>query len=179
MQKHPRRPASLLRIITASLSVTLALCACATPAQERTTEASVSEIPPDQVITVRGRIRQLPDPEHRGRQLIIAHEAIPDFRDDRGDTVGMPAMTMPFPLDDPTLLDGVVIGDAIRFVFESRAHDGPPLRVTAIERLPEGTELAFEARKRERAESSRATPPEGDEETTPEDAHGADKNHAH
>ncbi len=45
-----------------------------------------------------------------GSHAVIAHEDIPGF---------MSAMTMPFELTDPTVLDAVAPGDAIVFVFTS------------------------------------------------------------
>lgn len=60
------------------------------------------------------------------RQLIISHEDVPGL---------MPAMTMNFDVADPSLLEGVSAGDAIRFelLFTGRAYV-----VRALERVGDG-----------------------------------------
>ncbi|TFG93983.1 MAG: copper-binding protein [Myxococcales bacterium] len=52
--------------------------------------------------------------------VTIEHGAIPDL---------MMAMTMPFPVDDPAILEGVAIGDEIDFLVK---RDGERFVVTQI-----------------------------------------------
>lgn len=91
--------------------------------------------------TVDGILTQLPT--EPGHELMIRHVSIPDFVNASGDTVGMNAMTMGFPLADAAILDGFAAGDTIRFVFEVRWGGQSPLRLTGMQHLPPGTELDF------------------------------------
>ena len=105
-------------------------------------EESVSE--PD-VYSVRGIVRQVPAEPRPGGELFIHHEAIPEFRDEDGDSVGMESMAMPFPLAADTELGSLAAGDRIRFTFEVRwKADGNPLQLTAWEHLGEDVRLEFE-----------------------------------
>lgn len=123
---------------TLPLAAALLLAACTEP-------APAPLAAPDQTYAARGVVRQLPDPTRPGGgELLIAHEAVPDFVDSEGQEVGMAAMTMPFALADPALLDGLAAGDKIGFDFEVRWQGGPPLRITRVERLPVSTRLSFE-----------------------------------
>lgn len=90
---------------------------------------------------VRGIVRQLPGPG--GQELMIRHEAIPDFVNSSGEAVGMDAMTMGFPVADEVDLSAFAPGDSVGFVFEVRWDGSPPLRLTSMEELPPGTELEF------------------------------------
>ena len=64
-----------------------------------------------------------------GEAASIAHEAIPGV---------MEAMTMPFRLADPALIEGLAPDTPIRFRLEDH---GTGFRVTTIEPLPPGTPL--------------------------------------
>jgi Cu/Ag efflux protein CusF len=93
--------------------------------------------------TVRAEIVKLPDPP--GSEVFLRHEAIPDFRDATGRTVGMTTMTMPFALGPGVRLDGYAPGDRIEVDFEVRwSGSGDPLRIVRVERLPPGTRLEFD-----------------------------------
>lgn len=92
---------------------------------------------------VRGVVRSLPSPDRPGSELMLRHEAIPDFEDVRGEAVGMDAMTMGFPVADEALLDGISPGDAVAFTLSVDWDGSPPVEITALEKLPPGTELAF------------------------------------
>ncbi|MSU36258.1 MAG: hypothetical protein EXS36_14410 [Pedosphaera sp.] len=61
---------------------------------------------------VRGIVRELPAD---GKKVIIKHEDVPGY---------MPAMTMPFPVRDPAHLQGVKIGDTVRFRLRVTSTDG-------------------------------------------------------
>lgn len=69
-----------------------------------------------------------------GTEFMIEHEEIPDFVNANGDTVGMNAMTMGFPLDEDVSLEGLAAGDSVHFAFEVRWGASPPLRLTQIEK---------------------------------------------
>ena len=100
--------------------------------------------------TVRGRVRQLPEPGAvPPRDLLISHEAIEDFRGADGEVVenngrrGMAAMTMPFPsVADGVSLEGVEVGDPIEFELEvTRNGRSMNMMVTSVRELPADVEL--------------------------------------
>lgn len=90
------------------------------------------ETGPVQSYEVRGVVAQLP--AGGGSELMIEHEAIPDFVGASGDTVGMNAMTMGFPTAKGVSLEGLAAGDSVRFTFEVRWGGSPPLKLTRIEK---------------------------------------------
>ncbi len=98
---------------------------------------------PDATYSVRGEIARLPT--ESSPELWIHHEAIAGFRDERGETVGMDSMIMPFPLTPGVAIDGLAPGDRIAFDFEVRWRGaGRPLAITRLELLPEGALLDFD-----------------------------------
>jgi hypothetical protein len=97
---------------------------------------------PDGTYQVRGEIARLP--AAGSREVGIRHEAIPDFRDEKGTTVGMDSMTMPFPAVAGVELGGLAVGDRGTFTFEVRWRGTPPLVLTRWEPLPAGTRLSFD-----------------------------------
>lgn len=103
---------------------------------------------------VRGELIRLPVGD---RPMQIRHEAIPNFRNMQGEVVGMDAMTMPFPVAPGVSLDGLAVGDRVRFDFEVRWGGRPPYQIVRIEKLPEGTVLEGEV----------ALPPKGAGHTVP------------
>ena len=55
----------------------------------------------------------------------------------------MKSMAMPFPVD-PSMLEGVEVGDRVSFDFEVSWTGSPPMKVTRLEVLPPDTVLGFE-----------------------------------
>jgi len=108
------------------------LAACGSPPPEQ----------PPEVYRVRGLVRQLPSAP--AGEIHVRHEAIPDFKTEDGEVVGMDSMTMPFPLADTALAAGLEAGDRIEMEFEVRWDGDYPLLITALEKLPPDTRLAFE-----------------------------------
>lgn len=86
---------------------------------------------PVQRYDVDGVISRLPD--GAGTEFMIRHDEIPDFVNASGDTVGMNAMTMGFPVAEELSLEGFAPGDSVRFTFEVRWGGTPPLRLTRLE----------------------------------------------
>jgi Cu/Ag efflux protein CusF len=97
---------------------------------------------PDATYAMRGEIVRLPDAE--AREIWIRHEAVPDFKDADGKVVGMESMTMPFDLAPGAGIDGLAVGDRVSFRLEMRWQGASPAVVTALEKLPAGTRLAFD-----------------------------------
>ena len=93
--------------------------------------------------TVRGEVVQLSHPGGKD-ELMIRHEAIPDFVDARGEAVGMAAMVMPFAVPASSRPVGLSKGDKVRLRF-TVDWAGPSFRVDELTRLPAGTELTFPA----------------------------------
>ena len=104
--------------------------------------------------SVRGEVVRLPAAD--GRELLIRHEAIPDFVDHQGKTVGMDSMTMPFPVDPSVSLGGVAVGDKVRFRFRMDWTKNA-YAVESIEVLPAGTslELGADAKRQQEAGPAR------------------------
>jgi len=150
-------------------AIALALPACSRGSDDDTkadtqadADAPSDAAPVFRSYTVRATITQLPTDD--APALMARHEAIPDF--DGGDEqgMGMDVMTMPFwppfPSRDGVLdpsrvpdeldLSGFAVGDDVAITFEvQHASDGAPpsaFYATAIEPLPEGTQLDFETR---------------------------------
>ena len=111
------------------------------------TSEDVPQAPAD-VYEVRGIVQRVDDSE-----VLIQHEAVPDFKGATGKVVGMDSMAMPFPAE-AELLEGLSEGDKIDFTFEVRWDaDGNPLQVTAATPLPADTVLDFERAEPTDAES--------------------------
>ena len=99
---------------------------------------------PPQTYEVRGVVRQLPAADQPSKEILIHHEAIPSFGNMNGETVGMEAMTMPFPVVDPALCEGFALGDKVTFRFQVDWEGSPPLQLTHLEKLTADTVLSFE-----------------------------------
>lgn len=85
--------------------------------------------------TVTAEIVRLPKPDAPRRDLVLAHEAIPEFVDIRGENTGMEAMTMPFPLAQGLDLGSLQPGDHVRATFVVRFQGSPPYQVTHLEKI--------------------------------------------
>ena len=70
--------------------------------------------------SVRGVVKALPGNGRASNEIIVKHEAIPNYRDEAGNIVGMSAMTMPFYLAKTTKLDGISVGDPVEMKVEQR-----------------------------------------------------------
>jgi len=98
---------------------------------------------------VRGQISVMPDPASPLAELQIHHEQIPDFHGWDGklnissDGVpGMKSMTMPFDTDPPELLDGLGVGDKVRFTMVTDL-EAKRYWISTIEKLDPSTELDY------------------------------------
>ncbi len=137
-------PASLL---LASAVFAAALVGCGEREGDETPPADTSsERTPTETYEVRGQVVSLPSALG---DLQIRHEQIPEFIDFEGQNPvgddgvrGMRAMTMPFPVPDEGLLEGVSAGDKVLFTLAvdraSRSY-----WISRLEPLPEGAELDF------------------------------------
>lgn len=94
--------------------------------------------------SVQGVVRALPVSD--GKPLVILHQAIKDFRNQEGETVGMMAMPMPFRL--PAHMQGanapkLKVGDKIAFTFTIDWKDSIPTHIVDLNKLPDDTEIVF------------------------------------
>lgn len=108
-------------------------------------KTDLAELPPAAATyTSRGKAVHVPSGTRPGEKIVIHHEAIPHFKDRKDDVVGMESMQMSFELGEAKLVEGVQPGQPIRFTFEVRWEGDVPLRVIAMEALPDNTELSLE-----------------------------------
>jgi protein SCO1/2 len=96
-------------ILITLIALTLAVIAGITFV--KTAAISTSSVAVTQTFQVRGEIREL-DPEQKF--IRIAHEEIPDY---------MPAMTMPLPVKDTALFEGLSAGDSVQFELSVTEDD--------------------------------------------------------
>jgi hypothetical protein len=122
------------------LSVLYPGCGRDDPATDSAQPATATE--PDRY-TVRGEVTALPAADDPTRGFYVRHEAIDDFKAPDGSVLGMDAMTMQFPLDDPALLNGVAVGDRVELIYEVSWQGAPTQRVTGVRKLPPDTKLEF------------------------------------
>ncbi|MEM9420094.1 MAG: copper-binding protein [Planctomycetota bacterium] len=96
------------------------------------------------IYVVRGVISNLPTPEKPAAELSIKHEAIPDFVDSEGKTVGMDVMTMPFPVAEGLDLAEFSVDDKVEVTFVvTWGGDNQGWAATELPPLPIDTELDF------------------------------------
>lgn len=153
----PRLARSVRCLLAAALGAALVAAGCneqeqpagetATPGTEQpeSPPAAPTEREPDQVYTVRGEIRQLPDDENPASGLQIQHENIPDFVNRDGEVVGMKPMIMHFTPAPDLDLSALAVGDKVNFTFDVDWDGSPLFLVTDMESLPADTELEFAA----------------------------------
>lgn len=77
-------------------------------------------------------------------ELQIHHEPVPEFIGIDGRPEPMGSMTMPFPVADKALLEGIAPGDRVAFTFRVEWDGKLPLSVVQISKLPADTRLSFE-----------------------------------
>lgn len=94
--------------------------------------------------TVRGELTQPPTATPSGRTILVRHEAIDDFVDATGATVGMAAMVMHFELAPAVPTADLRPGDKLELTV-SVGWSPPVLRVDALRKLPPETALEFRA----------------------------------
>ena len=95
---------------------------------------------PSRRYTVRAEVVRLPEPGAPLRELVLRHEAIPDFVGQEGRVVGMEAMVMPLEVARSLSLDGVRAGDKVEIVLEVD-WSRPSYRVVKLRLLPSSTVL--------------------------------------
>lgn len=149
MPAHRTIPVWRTRTCLAALVMSAAITAPGCDSRPPSPPAAPASQDPGRTYTVRGIIVELPDgrPQSAFR---LRHEAIDDFADGSGRTVGMGAMIMEFALDPAVSLAGLAKGDVVALTFTvwwkgQAPARYPDYRVTKVERLPADTPLEFRA----------------------------------
>ena len=138
------------------------LLGCGAAPEPPAATGNETEVPAD-VYVVRGELVRLPEGGDPSAGFHVHHEAIDDFRGADGSVIGMDAMTMRFPLDDPSLLEGLEVGDKVELVWEVRWGADVPQYTRAVRRLPAETELVFRE-----ATPPPSSPPASEDPSSPE-----------
>ena len=126
-----------MKTIVALLGALVLLTACKAPHTAH----------PGRTYTTRGQVVQLPDPAQPGSGLYLSHEAVDEFVDREGKTVGMDPMSMPFPVAKGVSLAGIRPSDVVDFDLSVDWQAETPVEITRIRKLPSGTRLVFRAAK--------------------------------
>jgi Cu/Ag efflux protein CusF len=90
---------------------------------------------------VRGEVVSIDADAQPKPQIRIRHEAIPDYRNRAGETVGMGVMAMPAFVEAEVDLSGIEPGDKVAFTLRQQWEPRIETQITAIETLPADTEL--------------------------------------
>ena len=139
MQFIPQKT-TLFAASLALLAVSLFSTGCSDAAPE---QAEVTKII-NATYETRGEITALPDADNPTSSLMIRHEAIPDFVDESGKTVGMDTMVMPFPIAESINLGEFAVGDKVAVTFDVFTESGiRGYAASEMATLPADTELDF------------------------------------
>ncbi|MEO1235908.1 MAG: copper-binding protein [Planctomycetota bacterium] len=109
-------------------------------------DASEGPAPPSadaEVYHVRGVVAQVPRGDGGPSEFQVRHEEIPDFKDQDGQEVGMPIMTMPFPVARGLDISELQVGDKVEVTFVVEWNADDPWQATAVQTLPADTELSL------------------------------------
>jgi Cu/Ag efflux protein CusF len=92
----------------------------------------------DQVytFTVKGVVKGLPGNGLAKNEILVKHEAIPTYRDEAGNMVGMHPMTMGFYLSEKVTTEGIQVGDSIEMVVEQTIKPKFNEQVISLKKLP-------------------------------------------
>jgi len=131
-RRGSRRADPLGAVVVAIVAVLLGACGPGTEGDSPADEA--------RTYTVRGAVRGTEG------ELTLQHEAIPDFVGPGGEVEPMHAMTMSFPVAPEVELGGLAPGDPVEIRLRVDWSASPPTLVTAVEALPEATELDLAGR---------------------------------
>ncbi|MEM7626191.1 MAG: copper-binding protein [Planctomycetota bacterium] len=128
-------------LLTLALAGPVFLAGCSENAQDQAESEAARDILVN-TYEVRGRVTALPKPDDAASALMIHHERIPDFVNNKGEIDPMREMIMSFPVDEGVDLSGVAVGDSVAFDFVvtwGGLESGWVL--TEIEKLPAETPL--------------------------------------
>lgn len=103
------------------------------------------EAAPAATHTVQGVVKMWPAIAQpgNGKTVVVLHQAIPQFKDQEGNVVGMMAMPMPFTLAKGLDVAGISVGSKVEFTFGVFWKDPNPTRILAIKKLPDDTQIKY------------------------------------
>ena len=84
---------------------------------------------------VHGVIRGLPGKGLAKDEILVKHQAIPDYRDESGKVIGMMAMTMPFYLAPELSVEGFAEGDTVELEIEQHLQPESSEKVVKIKKV--------------------------------------------
>jgi hypothetical protein len=142
---------ALVATLTLCALGTLGVTACGPQKEVAPLEAARTS---GRTYTTRGQVTQLPDPANPGSGLYLSHEAIDNFVDRDGKTVGMDPMNMPFPVAEGVSLAGIAPADLVEFDLYVDWQADTPVAITRIRKLPPDTKLVFNAARPDKAEAT-------------------------
>ena len=93
----------------------------------------------EQTHNMRGIIRSLPG-ERATEEFLIHHEAVPTYHT-RDSPEGLREMVMPLSVPDPSILEGIEVGDKVELIFGVRLAPHHVLEVVSLRELPADTPL--------------------------------------
>ncbi|MCG5052345.1 MAG: copper-binding protein [Myxococcales bacterium] len=101
---------------------------------------------PSATYTVRGVVKLLPPAvaPGNGKTMVVLHQAIPTFKNEEGEQVGMMPMPMPFTVSQGVDLSGIVTGSKVEFTFGVFWKAPVPTRVLSMRKLPDDTQIRFD-----------------------------------
>lgn len=102
-------------------------------------EKPASNTAPVHRFEVRGQVTHLPHDGHN--KIDIHHEAIPDFIGISGGVEPMAAMVMGMSLGQGVDLEGIAVGDKVKFTLAVQWGDTPSYWIENVEKLPADTHL--------------------------------------
>lgn len=85
--------------------------------------------------SVKGIIKGMPGDGLAKNEMLVKHQAIPEYRDDSGAVVGMMAMTMPFYLKEGLSLEGIKAGDSVELKIEQHLQPKFTEEVVALKKV--------------------------------------------
>ncbi len=132
------------------LAITAGLTACSDRSEPSGTNTADGVVRVDTYEDILGIVATLPEAGKPGSEFKIHHEHIPEFKTKEGGVFvtadgvpGMKSMVMSFPLGEEITLEGLEVGDKVRFSFDVNWGGTPPWVVTKVEEIDPGTEIDF------------------------------------
>ncbi len=132
-----RQPASVLALVALCL-----ICACKKSSRDAPVE---TQEPPAATYVVQGIVKMLPPAAQPGnnKTIVVLHQAVPHFKDQDGQEVGMMAMPMPFTLSQGVDITGIEVGSKVEFTFGVFWRAPTPTRILSMKKLPDDTQIQF------------------------------------
>ncbi len=86
--------------------------------------------------SMKGIIKALPGNGRAPNEVLIKHDAVPEYRNRSGEVVGMSAMTMPFYLRKDVSVGELKVGDTVEFKVEAHFEPRFTEEIVSINKVP-------------------------------------------